>query len=416
MSAQANLEAAQRAARLIPTDELYPAPWNPRTITDERLRELRRSMDADPGHLWARPLMVREDGMVIGGNHRLLASRLDPPYTGLPGVDMHGLSDDEAKLIALRDNENYAVWEDDKVAEILAGLDIAGLDLSLSGFSTDALTSLLDGFKPPEETRKRDPDEAPNLPNKPRSKLGQVYELGQHRVLCGDSRDGGLMAKLMGGEKAQMMFTDPPYGKAYQVEMTEEDASRLNRRTDGKVVANDALSKEDTRALIVASMTTARELMRQGASFYVCAPGSDMLQLFMEAMADAGLPARHPLVWVKDRFAFGQSDFHYRHEHILYGWRQGRAHFFVNDRTLDSVWEVARPTRSPEHPTMKPVALVERALAASSKRGWSVLDPFGGSGSTLIACEQLGRRCFTAELEPGYVDVIRDRYERFVAA
>jgi DNA modification methylase len=211
------------------------------------------------------------------------------------------------------------------------------------------------------------------------------------------------------------MFTDPPYGVAYQNELSPEDAETLNRRKDGKEVTNDALTSAETQALIAASLTTARGLMRQGAAYYVCAPAGEMQRVFMDALDEAGMPMRHSLVWVKDRFAFGRSDYHYRHELILYGWLRGRAHYFVNDRTLDSVWEVARPSRSPEHPTMKPVELVERALTASSKRGAVVLDPFGGSGSTLIGCEVLGRRCFIAELDEGYCDVIRDRYERFVS-
>lgn len=408
MSANETLAAAQLTARLVTLAELYPAPWNPREITEERLLDLRRSMDADPTHLWARPLMRREDGMVIAGNHRLLAAGLDPPYDALPAVDVPGLSDDEAMVIALRDNENYAVWRDADVAAILDGLSARGIDLSLTGFSAESVTSLLDGFAPPDAPGAPDPDDAPVKPRKPRSKRGEVYELGTHRLICGDAADPKVIETLMGDSKIDMLWTDPPYGVSY----VGKTAAALTIQNDGDGAA----------ALLADVLEAIDPYMRGGARFYVaCTPGPAQTE-FRTIIAARGWRMHQGLVWVKDTMVLGHSDYHYRHEDILYGYKPGKGRVgrgdhagsrWYGDHSQTTVFEVPRPARSSEHPTMKPIELIVPMIRNSTRRVGVVMDPFGGSGSTLIAAHTASRHCFMAEVDPGYCDVIRDRYAAF---
>lgn len=415
------LEAAMGTAKLVPLGELYPAPWNPREITEERLLDLRRSMDADPAHLWARPLLKREDGMVIAGNHRLLAAGLNPDsepawplpaYDALPAWDAYGLTDDEAQVIALRDNENYAVWKVAEVADLLAGLASRGVDLGLTGFSREGVTKLLDGFQAAAPADAPHPDDAPDPPVVPRSKLGEVYELGAHRLICGDCRDPEVMAELMDGVKANVLWTDPPYGVSY-----------VGKAWDEMTIQHDDMA--GLPELLDASFKAADEWMTPLARFYIASPTGPNQMEFRRAINDVGWRFHQGLVWVKDVMVLGHMDYHAAHEDIFYGWKVGKgragrgnhpATRWYGDHSQTTVFNVARPRRNVQHPTMKPTELVVQMLKNSSRRGDVVLDLFGGSGTTLIACEMLGRKCRMAEIDPVYCDVIRDRYEAFVAA
>lgn len=408
------LESVARTARMVPLSEMYPAPWNPRKIERDRLLDLRRSMDADPGHLWARPQMVREDGMVIGGNQRLRAALLGPdtdppwpeePYEALPAVDMHGLTDDEAQVIALRDNQGYGVWVDADVAAILGGLGARGVDLGLTGFTSEHRTHLLDTFDMNGNRRAaKDPDEAPPVPEEPTSVLGEVYELGRHRLIVGDCTDPEVIAKLMGDEQADVLWTDPPYGVEY-----------VGKTKDALVIAGDALSADGTRALVRDALASIQPHLRGGATWYIASPSGDQELSFRLALVDVGWQLRQELVWVKDQFVMGRMPYHWRHETVLFGWLKGGRKYFKADHTQDTVLQYARPRRSTDHPTMKPTALIDHMLKLSSKVDDLVLDCFGGSGSTLISAEGLGRRCFICELDPRYADVIRARYEDYTA-
>ncbi|HEV2590451.1 MAG TPA: DNA methyltransferase [Gaiellaceae bacterium] len=234
-----------------------------------------------------------------------------------------------------------------------------------------------------------------------------IYELGSHRLACGDAADAALVAALVGESRPALVWTDPPYGVNY----VGKSAERLTIRND----TSDALP-----AVLAGVLEVATPLLAPGAAFYVCCPAGPQGTAFRTGLAEVGWVHQQTLVWVKDTMVLGHSDYHYRHEEILYGHlpgsgRPGRGNhagtrwYGGNDQT--SVFMVDRPGRSELHPTMKPTALVEGMLANSSRRGEHVYDPFAGSGSTLIACEQTGRRCLTVELDPRYCDVIRQRYE-----
>lgn len=235
--------------------------------------------------------------------------------------------------------------------------------------------------------------------------------LGDHRLLCGDSTDAASVARLLGGGASiDLVVTDPPYGVEYQSDLTPEEAKALHRRRDGLEVANDGLGADGTTALVRDALTIAG--IRPGGVFYVCAPPGPMHVAIQLGMSGAALDPRQYIVWVKDAFVFGRSDYHYRHEFLIYGWAKGAGHHFIDDRTQDTVWMIDRPRKSTEHPTMKPLELFERCVSNSSTPGDVVYDPFGGSGTTLIASENHGRRARIMEVDPAYADVIVDRYAR----
>lgn len=230
-------------------------------------------------------------------------------------------------------------------------------------------------------------------------RVGDIWQLGNHRLLCDDCTVGENVAQLMGGELADLIFTDPPYGIGY-----------VGKTKKRMTLANDRLGDAGTRALVAAAMRMAP--LRPGGVFYVCSAAGDKETVFRLALVDADLPIRQALVWVKSHFVLGHSDYHYKHETILYGWKGKARHHFVADRTQHTVWEFRKPLASRMHPTMKPVPLVARAIWNSSRPGDIVYDGFGGSGTTLMACQQTGRRCRMIELDPQYCAVIIDRWEK----
>jgi site-specific DNA-methyltransferase (adenine-specific) len=220
--------------------------------------------------------------------------------------------------------------------------------------------------------------------------------------MCGDSTRSEDVVRLLGDEVVDLLWSDPPWGCQIR-----------GRTKKALTIVNDDLGADGTRALVAAALRLAP--LRPGGAFYVAAPAGPELHLaFLLALEDAGLTAHQTLAWVKDRFVLGHADYHARHENLLYGWKDGRAHYFVKDRTQDTVWEIPRPARSTSHPTMKPVELVARAIRNSSTPGQLVYDPFAGSGSTLVAAEQTGRRCRAMELDPRYAQVILERWAALV--
>ncbi len=262
----------------------------------------------------------------------------------------------------------------------------------------------------PEQEKKE--DVVPDPPKKAKTKQGDLYILGDHRLLCGDATKAEDVKILMDGKKADMVFTDPPYGVGYQMNETVASLKKRNRRLDGKVVTNDALGEADLHKLLSAALAVIP--LKKGGVFYMMAPAGPPETTFRNALkGDSELFLKACVVWVKDVFVFGRQDYHYRHESMLYGWRKGQAHYYVDDRTQDSVWEIPRPRESKMHPTMKPVALVQKAISNSSRSAERVCDPFLGSGTTIIAAEKLERKCYGMEIDPIYCDVIVARWEEY---
>jgi site-specific DNA-methyltransferase (adenine-specific) len=282
-------------------------------------------------------------------------------------------------------------------------LRAADVDLSLTGFAPDEIADLL-AEKTEGET---DPDEVPEPPVDPVSVLGDVWVMGKHRVMCGSSTEGATVEKLMAGEKAALWITDPPYNVAIQGGYHGDPD-----RTNGLKIKNDSMDDASFRAFLFASYGAADAALKEGGVFYVWHADSEGFN-FRGAAQDIGWKVRQCLVWLKSVLVMGRQDYQWKHEPCLYGWKEGAAHYWGSDRKQTTVLEFDKPSRNGEHPTMKPVELFAYQIGNSSRAGDIVLDSFGGSGTTAIACEQLGRAARLMELDPKYVDVIVKRWQDF---
>ena len=393
-----------------PIDRLIPYARNARTHSEEQVAQIAASIK-EWGFTTA--VLVDEDGGIIAGHGRVMAAR-KLGLTSLPVMVAAGWTDAQKRAYVIADNKLAlnAGWDEELLALELGELDDMGFDLGLTGFSEDELAGLRIG--PADEVEGlTDEDEVPEpLPN-PVSVVGDVWQLGPHRVMCGDSTDEASAFLLLEGQQADMVFTDPPYGVSYA-----DKNESLNKASKGNSIQteimNDHLQGDALGSFFLAIFSTMAAVMKPGCPFYVCAPqGGEQMMMMMMMMMKAGIPMRHELIWIKNNHVLGRADYHYKHEPILYGWKDGAGHPWYGGRDKFSTWHVDKPMQSKLHPTMKPVELVEIALENSSKRGDTVLDLFGGSGTTLIACEKTGRTARLMELDPRYCDVIVKRWQEF---
>lgn len=380
-----------------PIESVRPYDANPR-VNDPGVDAVARSLQEFG---WRQPIVVDEESVIVVGHTRFKAAR----KLGMKTVPVHvavGLSPEQLRAYRIADNQtaSFSTWDDDLLVQELEALKDVGYDLGLTGFTGDELMEMLGT---PAVEGLTDPDEAPEPPEDPVTRPGDLWLLGEHRLLCGDSTSEEHVARLMGGSQARMLFTDPPWNVAIG-----KDSNPRHRQRKG--LANDDLSPEQFRAFLDAFLKAGGPYI--SGDLY-CVLGASEWPTLDSALRQAGFHWSATVVWVKDVFVLGRSKFHRRYEPIWYGWREGGKSSFCGRRDLDDVWEVPRPKRSEEHPTMKPVALPVRAITASSKAGDVVLDLFGGSGSTLIAAEQTERKACLMELDPGYCDVIVNRYEQF---
>lgn len=346
------------------------------------------------------PIVAKSDGLVVDGHLRLKAAR-KLGLAEVPVVLADDLTDAQVKAFRISVNRmaELAEWDSELLALELGELGELGFDLELTGFSEDEANALTPEVLPEGKT---DPDEAPEPPAKPRSVLGDVWLLGKHRVMCGDSTSVDAVEALMAGGKADCVWTDPPYGVAY-----------VGKTAEALTIENDDLNDAELTDFLRAALGAAFAACKDGAAWYVAAPpGPPMVHSFGTAMTELGV-WRHTLAWVKSTFVLGRADYHYQHEAIFYGWKPGAAHKWTSDRKQSSTLNFDKPARNGVHPTMKPVELVEYCIGNSSDRGDVVLEPFGGSGTTLIACEKTGRIARLMELDPRYVDVIVNRWQDF---
>ena len=320
----------------------------------------------------------------------------------------------EALGVALNEATIRPGWDGAELARVLADIDAVDVDLRrLAGFDDEAFAALaesldtdLDGDGAGEGNT--DPDDVPEPPGQPQAKLDDLWLLGPHRLACGDSTVARNIEAALGGRDADCVWTDPPYGVAI---VGGSHALSLEERLarGGLTIQNDALDPAELRELLAKALGSSATACKPGACWYVAAPPGPLHLEFATVLRDLGI-WRQTLVWVKDQFVFGRSDYHYRHEPIFYGWTPGAAHQAPPDRTQDTAWEVPRPKRSEDHPTMKPVDLVVRALENSTDPRGLVLDPFAGSGTTLIAAHRTGRVAALVEIDPVYCDVILARF------
>ena len=402
----------------MPVRDLVPYEKNAKKHDETQIKNV---MESIKQFGFAQPLVVDKDNVLIIGHCRLTASkRLH--LKEVPVLKMDHLTEEQVKKLRLLDNKlNESEWDMELLLQEISGLDFEGFDMEWDMPQEEP-------EEPPVEEVET-PEEAPQ-----RTQAGEIYKLGNHRLIVGDSTDPETIKKLMDGEKADLILTDPPYNIAY-----------VGKTKDALKIKNDAFS--DTAEFVeflTKAFTVARENMKAGAAFYIW-HADTMRGEFLEACRRAGWQIRQCLIWNKNIFTLGRQDYQWKHEPCLYGWEDGAAHYFVTARNLPTVlqdeeefdprklkkeelvrivedmiannpttvMDEDKPSRSAEHPTMKPLKLLARQIKNSTRRGESVLDQFGGSGSTLMTCEQLGRICYTSELDPHYADVIIKRWEDY---
>jgi len=378
------------------------------------------------------PIVVDEEMTVLVGHTRLKAAQ----SLGLAKVPVHiakGLTESQRKAYRIADNQlnDLAVWDDEMLALELVDLQNASYDLTLTGLNEDELEKLLN---PSSILPGTDLDDAPATPKMAITKPGDLIALGRHRLLCGDSTDTLAWETLLDRRQVGMVWTDPPYGVSYQANETKESLKAHKRRTDGLVVENDTMNLDQLQDLLRASLSLAWASCKPGAAWYVAAPQGPLFLVFAQVLTELKV-WRQTLVWVKPSLILGRSDYHYRHEPIfegqtevidetdplaeevlentpiVSGWHSGASHIWNGGRKQDSVLEFPKPLASKLHPTMKPVALVQKCIENSSNASALVVDPFGGSGTTMIAAEACGRASALIELSPAYCDVIVTRWE-----
>lgn len=346
------------------------------------------------------PILVDKDGIIIAGHTRYKAAK-KLQLKEVPIIRAEDLNQEQVKALRIADNKTSeeSDWDYELLMSELEGLKIDNYNLELTGFDLNEIEGLFDKYNS-EDIPEDDFDVEGELDNieTPITIKGDIWLLGKHKLLCGDSTLKCDVDKLMENSKANMVFTDPPYNVAYHGG-TEEKLT----------IQNDNMSEDEFYCFLSNVFNNYAELMEEGAAIYVCHADSEG-ENFRRAFREAGLKLAECIIWVKDSFVMGRQDYHWRHEPILYGWKEGKAHYFLDDRTQDTVWEIPRPKRNAEHPTMKPIPLCARAIKNSSKPKDLVVDLFGGSGSTLMACEETGRTCNIMELDEKYCDVIVNRY------
>lgn len=379
-----------------PVDKLVPYARNSRTHSDTQVAQIAASIK-EWG--WTTPVLVSEDGILIAGHGRVMAAR----KLGLPEVPVmvaRGWTEAQRRAYVLADNQLAlnAGWDMDLLSIEMQDLNADGFDLSLIGFDDKTLAALL--ADSPEDGL-TDPDDAPEPTDDPVSKLGDVWVLGGHRLMCGDSTSIDDMEKLTAGQKVDVWLTDPPYNVAYEGGTKEK-----------LTIKNDSMGDDQFRQFLRDAYVAADAVMKAGAVFYIWHSDSEGYN-FRGAAKDAGWTVRQCLIWKKSSLVMGRQDYHWKHEPCLYGWKEGSAHLWAADRKQTTILEFDKPSRNGEHPTMKPVALFEYQLLNNTKGGDIVLDSFGGSGTTMIAAEKNGRLSRLMELDPKYCDVIVKRWQEF---
>lgn len=383
--------------------DIYPYERNPR-INDRAVEPVMKSIQKDG---YRARIIVDKDGVIIAGHTRYEAMK----RLGWTEAEVWIADDMTPEQIAdyrIRDNltADFAEWD---FSELEAEIAEMNLDFDMSEF--DGFEDIQGGVSDTPAAEEDDFDE--DIPIEPKAKLGDVYQLGEHRLMCGDSTDVGAWALLMDGEKADMVFTDPPYGVAIGDKNATLNAhARKKSKAIETNIMNDTLPEQELYDMLKTAFINVRENCADDAVYFVTSPQGGSLGLMMMMMRDAGLEVRHVLMWAKNSatFSLGRLDYDYQHEPIFYTWTKSH-HNFRNGEYRTTIWEYDKPRKCDLHPTMKPVALVANAIKDGTKEGMIVLDAFGGSGTTIIAAEQLNRKARVMELDPHYVDVIIARWE-----
>lgn len=379
-------------------DELIPYARNSRTHSEEQVLQIASSI-REFG--FNNPVLIDQDGGIIAGHGRVLAAR-KIGINEVPTIELSHLTETQKKAYVIADNKIAlnAGWDEEMLKLELEELRLADFDIDLTGFTDEEFNLLMDE----PETQKEgltDDDEVPEVVENPITKPGDIWILGNHRVMCGDSTSFDDVEKLMDGSLADMLLTDPPYNVAYE-----------GKTKESLKIKNDKMGNDSFREFLYEAFSVSNALMKPGAVFYIWHADKEGLN-FRLACDDVSWKVRQLLVWVKNSLVMGQQDYHAKHEPCLYGWKDGAGHLWAADRKQTTVLNFDRQSRNDVHPTMKPVALFEYQILNNTKGSDQVLDIFGGSGTTVIACEKHGRYGRVMELDQKYCDVIVKRWQDF---
>lgn len=378
-------------------NSLIPYARNARTHSEAQIAQIAGSIKEFG---FTNPILIDKDNGIIAGHGRVAAAR-KLNLSQVPCIRLEHLSETQRKAYILADNRIAlnSGWEADLLSVEMAELKDLGINLESLGFDSDEIDALLNKIEPTAGLT--DEDEAPEVQEQAITKLGDIWVMGNHRLMCGDSTNIQAMETLTGGHLVDMWLTDPPYNVAYE-----------GKTKDALKIQNDSMDDDQFRQFLRDAYVAADAVMKPGAVFYIWHADSEGYN-FRGAAKDANWTVRQCLIWKKQTMVMGRQDYHWKHEPCLYGWKDGAGHLWAADRKQTTILEFDRPSRNAEHPTMKPVALFEYQMLNNTKGGDIILDSFGGSGTTLIAAEKNGRVSRLMELDPKYCDVIVKRWQQF---
>jgi len=395
---------------ILSINALVPYSKNSRTHSPEQIRQICRSIKEFG---FTNPVLIDKNSGIIAGHARVEAAK-KIGMTEVPCLRLSKLTESQKKAYIVADNKLAlnAGWDDEMLKIEFVELEADGFDLDLTGFDKGEMDQILIGNGKDGLT---DKDAVPEVPEKAVTQPGDIWTLGDHRLLCGDSTNAQDVAMIMEGEKADIVFTDPPYGVSIGKKNRFLNSVQKSGRNLTDIQSDDLNPEELKDKLLVPAFTNLRSILADNATVYVTAPqGGELGMMMMMMMKESGLPVRHVLIWKKNAptFSMGRLDYDYQHEPILLTW--GKKHeYYGAGQHRTSVWEIDKPRSSKEHPTMKPVDLYVNAYLNNSKAGDITYEPFAGSGTAFIASEKVGRKCRGIELSPAYCDVIVKRWEEF---
>lgn len=382
--------------QIIDINKLIPATYNPRKDLKPDDAEYIKIKNSIVKFGFVSPLVINKDMTVIGGHQRLKVLK-DLGITEVECIVVD-LDKTNEKALNIALNKIQGDWDEDKLEALLQELKLEEFDMNLTGFDFDEVDEILNDINGTKEDN-FDVDSAYEEIEEPITKPGDIWILGNHRLMCGDSTHKDDIMRLMNNQDADMLLTDPPYNVDY-----------VGKTAEALKIKNDNMDDNQFYEFLKKVFENMYIVTKEGASIYVFHADTEGIN-FRKAFKDVGFKLAECLIWKKDCFVMGRQDYQWQHEPVLYGWKEGKAHYFINDRTQSTILEFDRPKQSTLHPTMKPIDLIAKLIKNSSKENDIILDLFGGSGSTIIAAEQLNRKCYTMELDPKYCDVIVKRWE-----
>jgi len=389
--------------KLAEISNIKPYENNPRKLSEQAIEKVAMSLKE---YGFRQPIVVDKNMVIVAGHTRYRASKkLGLKQVPISVID--NLSEEQINAYRIADNRTAeeSEWDSELLKMEIKDLEAKDFKLDLLGFNDEQLNNIL--FE--EKQGLTDEDEVPEAPEEPISKLGDIWKLGNHRVMCGDSTQINSVEKLMNNQKADMIFTDPPYNVDYG---KLKGNSKNNNRFKERKIMNDFMSEDQFIEFLTESFSNCKIIAKLGCPIYICYADKQAIN-FLKAIKNVDFYHSSNIIWKKDSLVLGMSDYHSIHEPIIYGWFKGGSHNYYGNRKQTTVWDCKRPKKNDLHPTMKPIELIEKAILNSSKTEDLLYEPFGGSGSTLIACEKQSRICYSMELDPKYCDVIIKRWENF---